>query len=79
MSSTAPPTRPSTATRANGIRNQVGSTVVRAPIGSAAMPSLSSVEEPASSSPNTTRSTGASAPPRVVQPTTAPLPAVRGR
>ena len=34
MSSTAPPTRPSTATIANGTRNQVGSSVVSAPIGS---------------------------------------------
>ena len=80
MSSTAPPTRPSTATSANGTRNQVGSTVVSAPIGSAAMASLRSGEEPASSRPKISRITGASgrrrgwsSPPR------APLRADRGR
>ena len=79
MSSTAPPTSPSTATRANGIRNQVGSTVVSAPIGSAAIALLRSAEEPASSSPKISSTTGASEQPNVVQATTAPLRALRGR
>src|SRR5829696_1930543 len=47
MSRTAPPTRPSTATSANGMRNQIGSKVVSAPMGSVATASLSSGIEPA--------------------------------
>ncbi len=43
MSSTAPPTRPSTATITNGTRNQVGSSVASAPIGSAAIALLSAL------------------------------------
>jgi len=41
MSSTAPPMRPSTATIANGTRNQVGSRTASAPIGSLAIEVLS--------------------------------------
>ena len=70
MSSTAPPTRPRTATSANGTRNQVGSSVVSAPIGSAPIAADRSPEEPASSRPKISSTTGASAAPNVVQPTT---------
>src|SRR4051794_5976391 len=79
MSSTAPPTSPSTATSANGTRNQVGSRAASAPIGSAAMALDRSVDEPASSSPNTSSTSGAIEAPNVVQPTTPPDDAVRGR
>ena len=79
MSSTAPPTRPSTATIANGTRNQVGSSAASAPIGSAAIASDSSVDDPASSSPNTSSTIGASDEPNVVQKTTPRLDADRGR
>ena len=79
MSSTAPPTRPSTATTANGTRNQVGSTVVSAPIGSVPMDSLSLGAEPASSRPNSSSTTGPSEPPKAVQPATPRLDELRGR
>jgi hypothetical protein len=79
MSSTAPPIRPSTATSANGTRNQVGSTSVSAPIGSEPMSVDSFSEEPASSSPKTSSTTGPSAPPNVVQPNTPRLDDRRGR
>src|SRR6478672_8268582 len=73
MSSTAPPTRPSTATTMNGTRYQVGSSVVSAPIGSLAMLSLSLLLDSASKMPNTVRTTGATAPPNVAQPTPKPV------
>ena len=55
---------------ANGMRNQTGSRVVSAPIGSPAIAALRSLDEPASSTPKITRMTGAIAPPKVVQPMT---------
>ena len=79
MSSTAPPTSPSTATTANGTRNQVGSVAASAPIGSLAIASDNSVDDPASSSPKTRSTTGATEAPNVVQPTTPRDEAVRGR
>ena len=79
MSSSAPPIRPSTTTRMNGTRNQVGSSVPSAPIGSSPMAAESSLSEPASSSPAISRTTGASAPPNVVQPTTPRVGGLRGR
>ena len=79
MSSTAPPMRPSTATIANGTRNQVGSSTVSAPIGSAPIAVLSAFEEPASSSPKVSRTIGATAAPKVVQPATPALEDLRGR
>ncbi len=79
MSSTAPPMRPSTATMANGTRNQVGSRMASAPIGSLAIEVLSAFEEPASSSPKMSRTIGATAPPKVVQPATPALEDLRGR
>ncbi len=79
MSSTEPPTRPSTATIANGTRNQVGSSVVSAPIGSAPIALLSLADEPASSSPKTSRKIGAMEDPNVVQPITPRLDDRRGR
>lgn len=79
MSSTAPPIRPSTATRANGTRNQVGSAMASVPTGSVASAALKSFEDAASSSPNPSSATGASDAPNVVQPTTPRLDAVRGR
>ena len=79
MSRTAPPTRPSTATSANGTRNHVGSKVVNAPIGSVAMAALSSCDEPASISPKINSTTGPSDAPKVVQPTTPALEACRGK
>ena len=50
MSSTDPPIKPSTATIANGTRNQVGSRVASAPMGSAWIAEFRLDEEPASSS-----------------------------
>ena len=47
----APPIKPITATIANGIRYQVGSSVVRAPIGSLAIASPRCEELPASNDP----------------------------
>jgi hypothetical protein len=79
MSSTAPPTRPRTATAANGTRNQVGSTVVSAPIGSAAIALLRPADEPASSRPKTSSTIGASDAPNAVQPTTPRPDAFLGR
>ena len=79
MSSTAPPTRPSTATSTNGTRNQVGSRSASAPIGSAAILVDRSCDDPASSSPNTSSTSGATAEPAVVQPTTPREDASRGR
>ena len=71
MPSTAPLTRARIAARRNGTRNHVGSRVPSVPMGSATIPADSSSDEPASSSPNTTSSTGATAPPKVFQPTMA--------
>ncbi len=79
MSRTAPPTRPRTATTANGTRNQVGRIVVSAPIGSAATALFSVLEEPASSRPKTSRNSGATEAPNVVQPITPLLDELRGR
>ena len=79
MSSTAPPTRPSTATITNGTRNQVGNASASAPIGSAAIALLRSSDDPASSRPKTSSTTGATEPPNVVQPTTPRLDDRRGR
>ena len=79
MSSTAPPTRPSTATTANGTRNQIGSVIAIAPTGSLAMAAASSGDEPASSRPITRSTSGASDEPNVVQPTTPRADAERGR
>ncbi len=79
MSSTEPPIRPSTATMANGTRNQVGSKVVSAPIGSAPIAALRVLDEPASSRPKTSRNTGAMVAEKVVHPTTPRLDDRRGR
>ena len=79
MSSTAPPTRPSTATIANGTRYHSGSSVVSAPMGSLAMASLRSELDSASMIPKITRTVGAAAPPNVVQPNTPRPGVVRGR
>ena len=79
MSSTAPPTRPSTATTMNGSRYQVGSSVVRAPIGSALIASDRSLLDSASMMPKTVRTIGAAAPPNVVQPKTPRPEDARGR
>src|ERR1017187_2758815 len=79
MSSTDPPTSPSTATMANGTRYQVGSSVVSAPIGSPAMALLSLAEEPASSNPKMSRKIGATEDPNVVQPVTPRPDERRGR
>jgi len=79
MSSTAPPTRPSTATMANGKRYQVGRMVVSAPIGSAEIALFSLADEPASSRPKPSRKIGAIADPNVVQPMTPPPEVRRGR
>ena len=70
MSSTEPPIRPSTATIANGTRNQVGSRLASAPIGSAPIAVLRLLDEPASSKPNITRKIGAMEEPNVVHQTT---------
>ncbi len=64
---------------ANGKRYQVGRMVVRAPIGSAEMAVLRAPDEPASSRPNPSRKTGATAEPNVVHPMTPRLEARRGR
>ena len=64
---------------ANGTRYQVGSRVVRAPTGSLAIALFKFESEPASSTPYTTRSTGAMAAPKVVHATTPTLDALRGR
>ncbi len=79
MSSTAPAMIPPTATRANGTRNQVGSSVVSAPIGSAASFCANCWSEPASNRPQTMRMIGARVPPNVVHPTTPRPEALRGR
>jgi hypothetical protein len=79
MSSTAPPTRPSTAVMMNGTRNQVGRAAASAPIGSPASAALRSADEPASSSPITISTIGASEAPIVVQATTPAAEAERGR
>ena len=70
MSSTEPPISPSTATIANGTRNQVGSSVASAPIGSACIAEFRLLDEPASSRPNTTRKIGAMDEANVVHQTT---------
>ena len=79
MSSTAPPTRPSTATTRNGTSTQVSSSRGQRTdrIGGDAVGSV--FDEPASSSPNTSSTIGATAPPNAVQPTTPRLDARRGR
>ncbi len=79
MSSTAPPTRPSTATTANGTRNHIGSVIAIAPTGSVAMCAARSGDEPASSRPTTSSTIGANEEPNVVQPTTPRADAERGR
>ena len=79
MSSTDPPTRPSTATMMNGTRYQVGSRLASAPIGSAAIAVDRLDDEPASSSPKTTRKIGAMEEPNVVQPITPRPEDRRGR
>ena len=79
MSSTAPPTRPSTATTANGTRNQIGRVIAIAPTGSVAMDAARSGDEPASSMPTTRSTSGANDDPKVVQPTTPSEDARRGR
>ena len=79
MSSSAPPIRPSTATSANGTRNHVGIAAASAPTGSLPIAVDRSGDEPASSSPNTSSTTGAIEAPNVVQPTTPPDEARRGR
>ena len=79
MSSTAPPTRPSTATMTNGTRYQVGKMVASAPIGSVLIAVDSDVEEPTSSSPNPSRKMGATDAPNVVHHTTPVPDARRGR
>ena len=53
--------------------------MVSAPIGSALMAALRSLDEPASSSPNTRSTTGATAEPNVVQPITPAVEERRGR
>ena len=76
MSSTAPPTRPSTATsderHEEPGRQQRGQRADR--VGADRL-AESSLDEPASSRPKISRTTGASAPPNVVQPTTPRLEA----
>ena len=77
---TMPPMRPRIATRAKGMRNQVGSSVVSAPIGSSPMALDSdSSAEPTRRIPKKTRMTVGSAAPTVVQPTTPRVEAARGR
>ena len=79
MSSTAPPTSPSTATIANGTRNQVGSSAASAPIGFAPIAVDRLVDEPASSRPKISSTIGATAEPNVVQPITPRLDELLGR
>src|SRR4029079_19244483 len=79
MSITAPPTRPSTATTANGTRNQIGSVIAIAPTGSVAIAAASPGDEPASSRPTTSSTSSANDEPKVVQPTTLRADAERGR
>ena len=64
---------------AKGMRNQVGKTVVRAPMGSVLMASPSSASLPTSSVPAMMRMTQGRAAPVVVQPTTPTVEALRGR
>ena len=79
MSSTDPPTRPSTATMMNGTRYQVGSRLASAPIGSLAIAADRLFDEPASSRPKITRKIGAREEPNAVQPITPRLEDRRGR
>ena len=79
MSSTEPPTRPSTATITNGTRYQVGSRLASAPIGSAPIALDRLFDDPASSRPKITRKIGAMEEPNVVQPTTPRPEDRRGR
>ena len=77
---TMPPIRPRIATRAKGMRNQVGRIVVSAPMGSSPIASESASKlEPTSRTPKNTRTTVGSAAPKVVHPTTPLVDAVRGR
>jgi len=78
MSSTAPPMRPSTATIANGTRNQVGSRTASAPIGSLAIEVLSPLGGAGQQRPKTSRTMGASEEPKVVQKATPALEDLRG-
>src|ERR1700744_2029385 len=79
MSSTDPPTSPSTATIANGTRNQVGSSAASAPIGFAPIAVDRLVEEPASSRPKISSPIGATAEPNGAQPITPGLDQRLGR
>src|SRR5438309_10200883 len=79
MSSTDPPTSPSTATMMNGTRYQVGSRLASAPIGSLAIAADRLVDEPANSRPKTTKKSGAREEPNARQPTTPRLEHRRGR
>ena len=79
MSRMAPLTRPPTATSANGTRNHVGSSVVSAPIGSAAMAAERSGSLAQSRTPYETRTTTGRLPPSVGQNTTPGVRTVRGR
>ena len=77
---TMPPIRPRIATSAKGTRNQVGSSVVSAPIGSLPIASeRDSFAEPTRRMPKKTRMTVGSAAPSVVHPTTPRVEAARGR
>ena len=77
MPSTAPETSASTAVNRNGTSTHTGRMLASAPIGSAAIATMSSSSDPASSRPKTTRMTGATEPPMVFQATIAPSDAVR--
>src|ERR1700735_36126 len=79
MSSTAPPTRPSTATSTNGTRYHVGKMVDSAPIGSVLMADDSDADDPASSTPKPSRNSGAMDEPNVVHHTTPAPEDRRGR
>ncbi|HEX6453809.1 MAG TPA: hypothetical protein VF060_30650 [Trebonia sp.] len=79
MSSTAPPTSPSTATMTNGTRYHVGRICDSAPIGSVLIADDNVADDPASSSPNPSRNTGATDAPNVVHHTTPPPLTDRGR
>src|SRR5689334_19450409 len=69
-SMTAPAMSPSTTTIANGMMNHGCVSVTSGPSEYAPIASLSDFEDPASSRPKTSSTTGAAAAPNVVQPTT---------
>ena len=75
----APPTSPRIATSAKGIKYQVGSIVVSAPIGSDAIALLKVFDEPASSAPYITSTTGIRDEPNTVQKITPALEVFLGR